>query len=165
MTVLMLLGPRLHEFLGRRRFLALYFAASVGGTLATQACHLDPTWEAHAVARSHTRYENILLGVDPGEAVGLGASDAMSGLFACFYGGAHTKAALPRLGTGTPWRGGPLACRASLRLTFPRQPVPFLWMKLNAFWAMLPRRMQQSQVTNALRRTRAADRLRVHKRR
>lgn len=128
MTVLLLLGPRLHDFLGRTRFIILYLAGSAGGTLATQALHLDPTWEQHAVANSPRRYINILLGQDPGQALLLGASDAMSALFACFY------------------------------FTFPRQPVPLMWAKMNITWTLLPQRLRDRvpQVGRVLQRTQFA---------
>mmetsp|Transcript_158292 Transcript_158292/g.484985 ORF Transcript_158292/g.484985 Transcript_158292/m.484985 type:complete len:600 (-) Transcript_158292:38-1837(-) len=128
MTALLLMGPRLHEFLGRARFLMLYAAGAMGGTLATQWLHLDPAWEARCVREMPKRYYNILGNLKPGEAIGLGASDAISALFACFY------------------------------LLFPRQPVPFLWMKTNVAWALLPKAIQSRVpvMGTVMRRTQAA---------
>mmetsp|Transcript_52561 Transcript_52561/g.112086 ORF Transcript_52561/g.112086 Transcript_52561/m.112086 type:complete len:657 (-) Transcript_52561:71-2041(-) len=128
MTMFLLLGSRLHEFLGRARFLLLMLMGSIGGTVATQACHLDPYWEAHRVAESPARYMNILQGESPGQARGLGASDIVSAMFAAFY------------------------------LTFPRQPVPFLWFKTHLAWRLIPQALKDRvpMLGAALRRTNAA---------
>ena len=128
MFALLMLAPKLHDFLGRARFMALYFAGSLGGTLATQAAHLDPYWEEKAVAESPERYRNILSGREAGDAAGLGASDSIAALFACFY------------------------------FTFPRQPVPFLFSKFNIAWSLLPKRFREQMPTvgRFLRRTKAA---------
>jgi len=128
MTALLLMGPRLHEFLGRARFLGLYVAGCFGGTLATQFLHLDPYYEESEIAKSPKRYYNILGDMNPGQAFGLGAQDAISALFACFY------------------------------FTFPRQPVPFLWTKANLLWSMVPATLRQNIpiVGRVLNRTKAA---------
>jgi len=128
MTMLLILGPRLHEFLGRARFLFVYALGCLGGTMATQALHLDPTWEANQVRQTPMRYHNILRGNSPGQAMGLGASDAISALFAAFY------------------------------LIFPRQPVPFLWAKTNLLWSLMPKTLQAGAplISRGLRWTNAA---------
>merc|ERR1719362_377188 len=74
---------------------------------------MDPTWEEHEVATTPKRYMNLLDGNIPGQALGLGASDAMMALFSCFF------------------------------LVFPRQPVPFVFAKLNITWTFLPKSAQE----------------------
>lgn len=82
MVMLLYLGPRIHEMLGRAHFLGLYVAAAAAGSLATDiACRLGYL----GTASDALRYYNILQGNPALEQASLGASDAVIGMLGFWY--------------------------------------------------------------------------------
>lgn len=82
MTFFLYLGKRLHQFMGRARFIALYLSGAVAGSIASE---LNPKYRGEAVAQTPARYLNILNGQPVGTAESLGASDAVMAILACWY--------------------------------------------------------------------------------
>jgi membrane associated rhomboid family serine protease len=82
MTFFLYLGKRLHQFMGRARFVALYLAGSAAGTIASD---LNPGYRPDRVEATPARYLNILNGQPTGTAESLGASDAVMAILACWY--------------------------------------------------------------------------------
>lgn len=125
MVLFLYLGKRLHELLGRARFLALYFASAAAGSLATELAYRNAWLPSNA--DSVFRYVNILNGDAPDEVMSLGASDAVMGMLVFFY------LAFPRAQIHV-FRGWALLERA-----WPSNPVAKRLGKVsvNAMW-MLP---------------------------
>ena len=83
MAFLLVVGPRLHAFLGRARFLALYSFGALAGAAAKQ---VDSTDDACYVAGTALRYFNVLEGRSPDTSRGcLGASGGTIALGAVFF--------------------------------------------------------------------------------
>ena len=87
MVMLLYVGKRIHQLLGRWKFLALYATAAAAGSVATELGYrLGLVGSADAAHR----YHNVLMGSPPDEQASLGASDSVLGMLAFWY------AAFPR---------------------------------------------------------------------
>jgi membrane associated rhomboid family serine protease len=82
MTFFLYLGKRLHQFMGRTRFITLYLAGAVAGSIGSD---LNPGYRQDRVAETPARYLNILGGKPVGVMESLGASDAVMAILACWY--------------------------------------------------------------------------------
>ena len=119
MVLFLYLGKRLHELLGRARFLALYFGAAAAGTLATVWAFRTGLLGNHD---SLFRYINILHGDSPDEMMSLGASDAVMGMLVFF--------SMMSLMTESSWHSKIFICRYKLMLMLSRLVGPDMWLSV-----------------------------------